>query len=206
MRSRISVRIALLVAALALAVGVAGCASRKVVTRVDVGEQIDLSGNWNDTDSRQVAGDLVNQVFGSAWIEDYMEAKGTKPTVIVGQIANKSVEHIPVKTFVGDLERAFINTNTGRLVASAEEREGVRTERADQQEFATPETMKRWGRERGADFMLLGEINAIVDQEGGDQAKYYQVDSYLVNLESNEKVWAGITKIKKFVGRSEYKP
>jgi PBP1b-binding outer membrane lipoprotein LpoB len=195
------------IALAALAVLAAGCASHKVVSRVDVNEQIDLSGNWNDTDSRQVAGDLVNQVFtASPWRDDYLEAKGSRPTLIVGRIANKSVEHIPVKTFVGDLERSFINSGKVRVVASSEEREGVRDERADQQEFASPETIKRWGKERGADFMLLGEINTLVDREGGDEVKYYQVDSYLVNLESNEKVWAGITKIKKFVGRSAYKP
>ncbi len=208
MRTRALVRIPLLATAalVALAALSAGCASQKVVSRVSPNEQIDLSGNWNDVDSRQVAGDLVNDVFSTSWLEDHMEAKGSKPTVIVGQIANKSVEHIPVKTFVADLERSFINSQRVRIVASAEEREGVRDERADQQDFASPETMKRWGRERGADFMLLGEINTLVDREGGDEVKYYQVDSYMVNLETNEKVWAGVTKIKKFVGRSEYRP
>jgi hypothetical protein len=32
------------------------------------------------------------------------------------------------------------------------------------------------------------------------------VDCYLVDIESNVKVWTGFTKIKKFVGRSTYKP
>ena len=65
--------------------------------------------------------------------------------------------------------------------------------------------MKQWGREKGADYMLIGEINSQFDQEGGDQVKYYQVDCYLVDLEDNVKVWAGFEKIKKFVGRGKYK-
>ena len=56
------------------------------------------------------------------------------------------------------------------LLSSAEEREGVRAEREEQQTFASPETAKQWGRERGADFMLLGELNAIFDSEDGEVA------------------------------------
>ncbi len=92
------------------------------------------------------------------------------------------------------------------MVASADERDQIRTERADQQEFSSAETMKQWGREKGADFMLIGEINMIVDQEGGEAVKYYQVDAYLVDLEDNTKVWAGFEKLKKYVGKSQYKP
>ena len=131
---------------------------------------------------------------------------GKKPAVIIGDFRNKTAEHIPVKTLVADLERTFINSGRVTVVASPEEREGVRAEREDQQRYAAEETVKRWGREHGADYMLLGEINAISDREGKDEVKYYQVDSYLVDLETNVKVWSGSTKIKKFVGRSSYRP
>ncbi len=194
----------LLVAALAL---LAGCSSHKVVTRTDVDEQIDLSGNWNDTDSRLVAEALVDQATDGAWIEEYLRrGGGDRPTIIIGPIRNKTTEHIPVKTLVADLEREFINSNRVKVVASSEEREAVREERADQQQYASEETMASWGRERGADYMLLGEVNTIVDREEGNEVKYYQVDTYLTDLEDNTKVWTGFKKIKKFVGRSKYKP
>ncbi len=131
--------------------------------------------------------------------------KGKKPYLIIGTVRNKTTEHIAVKTFIADLERSFINGNRVRVVASAEERDEVRGERADQQEFSSAETMKQWGREKGADFMFMGEINMIRDREGGNEVKYYQVDCYLVDLEDNTKVWAGFEKIKKFVGKSKYK-
>jgi len=195
---------AAILAVAALAV-LAGCGGGKQVTRTAVDEQIDLSGEWNDVDSRQVSAALVSQITASPWVEDFIAEKGKKPTLIIGTIRNKTPEHIAVKTFIGDLERQFINGGRVKVVASAEEREQVRNERADQQEFASEETMKQWGREKGADYMLIGEINAQFDQEGGDQVKYYQVDCYLVDLEDNTKVWAGFEKIKKFVGRDKYK-
>ncbi len=101
-----------------------------------------------------------------------------------------------------DLEEA---TEPRPVVASAEERDQIRGERADQQEFSSQESMKQWGREMGADYMFIGEINTQFDREGGNAVKYYQVDCYLVDLEDNIKVWAGVEKIKKFVKRSNYK-
>jgi penicillin-binding protein activator len=184
---------------------IAGCSGGKQVTRVEVEEQIDLSGEWNDIDSQHVSAALETQITNSAWVEDFRAEKGNKPVLIVGVVRNKTPEHIAVKTFIADLERSFINGGRVKVVASAEERDQIRSERADQQEFSSQETMKQWGREKGADYMLMGEINMILDQEKGDQVKYYQVDCYLVDLEDNTKVWAGFEKIKKFVGRNKYK-
>lgn len=187
----------MLVAAALLAV--AGCGGQKEVIRTDAGAQIDLSGNWNDTDAQTVSAALAEQIQRGAWIENFLAEKGKKPTLIVAPVRNKTAEHIATRTLVDQLERDFINGGRVRVVASAEEREQVREERADQQEFASPETMSKWGREKGADVMLIGEINQIVDQEGKESVRYYQVDCYLVDLEDNTKLWAGFEKIKKYV-------
>lgn len=189
---------------LALA-AVVGCGSKKTVTRIDPGEQVDLSGNWNDVDSQNVAADLVSQVTAAAWIESHIERTGKRPTIIVGSMRNRTIEHIPMKTLTADLERAFINSGRVQVVASPDEREQVRQERAEQQDFASHETMARWGREHGADYMLLGELNTIIDQEGRQQVKFYQSDTYLVDLETNIKVWAGQTKTKKFISNRRYR-
>ena len=198
-------RIILTVAAILALFAIAGCGGKQV-TRVDVEEQIDLSGEWNDTDSQMVSAALTTQITMSSWVEDFRAQEGKKPYLIVGTVRNKTAEHIAVKTFIGDLERNFINGARVKVVASAEERDEIRGERADQQEFASVETMKQWGREKGADYILIGEINMILDQEGSDAVRYYQVDAYLVDLEDNTKIWAGFEKLKKFVGKSKYKP
>jgi hypothetical protein len=197
-----AIRIFTLLAALAAAIG----CTTTTVTRVPTEEQIDLSGRWNDTDSQQAAQALVDQSMATPWAANHVVAKAEPPTVIIGTIRNKTPEHIAVKTLVADLERSFINSGRVTVVASAEERDEIRGEREDQQQFASDDTVKAWGLERGADFMLIGEVNSQFDAEGGKEVKYYQVDCYLVDLESNVKVWTGFTKIKKYVGRSKYKP
>ena len=183
-----------------------GCSASKQVTRVDADTTIDLSGRWNDTDSRKVADEMIDDCLNHPWINNHGMNTGGKPAVIVGGIRNKSMEHIPVATFITDIERAFINTGKVRPVSSSSERGEIREERADQGEFAALETVKQMGRELGADYMMTGEINTIEDREGGDQVVFYQTDLTLTNIETNEKVWIGQKKIKKFIGRGKFKP
>ncbi len=182
-----------------------GCSSAKQVTRVDTDTTIDLSGRWNDTDSRMVAEGIIGDCLNHPWINDHGISAGGKPVVIVGGIRNKSMEHIAVATFISDIERAFINSGKVRTVSSSSERSEIREERADQGEFAALETVKRMGRELGADYMMTGEINTIEDREGGDQVVFYQTDLTLTNIETNEKIWIGQKKIKKFIGRGKFK-
>jgi len=194
--------------ALAAALVVAtGCGSSKVVSRIDPETTVDLSGRWNDTDSRLVAEEMVGDCLAHAWVTDFMaESEGKRPSVIVGAVQNNTTEHIPVATFLNDLERACINSSKVRVVASAQERESLREERLDQWENASPETVKQLGKELGADFMLSGQIHSIVDQERGERIVFYQADLTLLNIETNEKSWAGQKKIKKYVARAQYKP
>lgn len=175
----------------------AGCGGREIYRLEEEQKAPDLSGRWNSVDSEQVSAALEHQITQAPWCEDFISANGRSPYVIIGDVRNKTSDHIPVKTFISDFERAFINGGRVRMVASPEERESIRAERADQQQHSTESTMARWGREKGADYMLIGEINQIYDSNGKAEVFYYQVDCYLVDLEDNVKVWAGYERIKK---------
>ena len=173
--------------------------NRKTVTRVSPDQQIDLSGRWNDTDSRLVAQEMTSDVLSRQWLSRFEATYNRKPVIIVGNIANRSTEHIESETFIRDMEREFINTGAIRVVQNAVFREKLREERADQQEFSSPESQKRWGRELGADFMIFGTLNSIIDREGKRQVRFYQLNLDLTNIETNEMVWVGEKKIKKYV-------
>ena len=194
-------------ATLALATVALSACSNKRVARVDPESVTDLSGRWNDTDSRLVANELIGQSLGANWALDWSATNsGSQPTLIVGEFRNRTMEHIAVGTFVRDLERAYITSGTVRVVASAEEREEVRAERTDQQVNAAIETRTRVAREMGARFMLQGDVQAIQDSEGRERIIYYQIDATLIDLESNTKVWVGQHKIKKYVQRRHFTP
>ncbi len=183
----------------------AACATTPKVTRIDADETVDLSGNWNDTDSRQVAEEMVKDSLARPWLSEFQAAKKLKPRVIVGLVGNKSNEHISTETFVKDLERELTNSGQVRFVASKDQRDEVREERTDQAKNASVKTAKSMGQEYGADFMLKGQINTIDDQAGKQQLKYYQVELEMIDMLTNEKVWIGQKKIKKTVLHRNHK-
>lgn len=175
------------------------CGHRKV-TRIDTDKTIDLSGRWNDTDSRLTANAMIDQCLNQQWLMNFSDrAPGKKPVVIVGFVENNTDEHIQAEPFILDLEKAFINSGRVRLVSGGEKRDEIRKERAQQQDYASQSTMKSWGQEIGADYMLQGDISSIIDSYGKEKVRFYQVNLKLTDIETTEVVWIGDKKIKKYV-------
>lgn len=183
-----------------VAVSVLSVSCSHKVTRIDPGEQVDLSGRWNNTDSRLVAEEMTETILKDRWVNDHQSAhNGERPVVIVGFVTNKSHEHIEAETFVKDVEQSFIKSGKVRLVQGGKKREELRAEKADQQTNASASSMKKFGLEQGADYILQGSINSIVDSQKREKVVYYQVNLELTNIQSNEVVWIGDKKIAKYV-------
>ncbi len=177
-----------------------GCTTK--VSRVQSDSTIDLTGKWNDTDSRLVAEEMIKDCLGQRWLYKW-EEQNQRPTVIIGKVVNKSHEHISVETFTKDMERALLNSGKVDFVATKTEREQLRDEKADMADNASVQTAKSMGEETGADLMLVGTLNTIVDQDGAKAVVFYQTNLELIEIESNRKVWIGEKKIKKFVERAK---
>lgn len=180
-----------------------GCATE--VKRVAVDEVKDLSGNWNDTDSRLVSEEMIRDSLSAGWIARHEKKTKETPTVIVGEVRNLSHEHINTRTFIADLERAFVNSGRVDVVASKTEREGIRDERKDMDTHASEKTRKAAGNETGADYMLIGSINTIIDASGREQVRFYQIDLTLVSTVDNRKMWTGQKKLKKDVKEAAFR-
>ena len=191
------------ISSIAIAVSLlSGCGTK--VSRVSHDSTIDLSGAWNDTDSRLVSEEMLKDCLGAQWLPNYTALKRT-PRVVVGEIRNKSHEHINTETFINDIQRYLVNSGKVEFVANKGERQELRSETADQAANAAVESRQVAGEESGADLMLLGSINSIVDQEGGKAVVFYQINLELVQIETHKKVWIGDKKIKKFVENSSTK-
>lgn len=179
---------------------IVSCAPKRQVQRIETDQTIDLSGRWNDSDSRAVSNELIKQLLHDNWINNYTSKNpGKRPVLIVGLVKNKSHEHIDANTFIKDIEKAIIQDGSARLVQAGDKREALRAERVEQQDFASTETAKNWGLELGADYMLQGTINSIVDTYKKEKIVYYQINLELSHLETNEIVWIGEKKIKKYI-------
>ena len=178
---------------------VAGCATAPQVTRTSADTVTDLSGRWNDSDSRLTAETMVGSMLSSAWLGGFVSETGREPVVIIGSIRNRSSEHIDASTFTKDIERELVNSGRVVFVAGGASREEIRGEREDQQSNASMNTAAALAAETGADYMMQGVITSQTDAVEGKRATLYKVDMELIDLESNQKVWIDTKQIKKLV-------
>ncbi|HSA31278.1 MAG TPA: penicillin-binding protein activator LpoB [Candidatus Omnitrophota bacterium] len=183
-----------------------GCSTTPKVKRVDVADVIDISGRWNDTDARVAAEKVIADAAQSMWNQQFRDSNGRKPVVIVGDILNRSHEQIDTLVVVKAFEHALLNSGQMKFVASRDERAGIREERRDQntEGLTRPDTIKPIGQETGADFMLIGTINSVVDEYGPRSVVLYQVNMEIVDITTNEKVWFGQANIKKTVTKKRH--
>ena len=177
--------------------GVIAC---KKVKRVQASEVQDYSGSWNSIDARLVREKLILQIISHNWHRNFILDKRRKPVVVVGDILNETHEHIQEAPFINEIENALLENEIARIVANREFRARIRQERAEHQNgYVSESTRKKFGKELGADFMIMGKISSIADVRGRKKGIYYRVSLTLVDLETNEKVWAGSQEIDKVV-------
>lgn len=174
-----------------------GCARQ--VTRVAPETVIDLSGRWNDTDSRQVADQMILEILNSDQYREYAQKIGHKPVIIMGTILNRTSEHIDVANYTRKFEYVIHQTGLATMAESDKFREMLRAERLDQQDFAASETVKKFGKEKGADLMLFGEMTSETDTYGKKRVVNYVTTLFLTDIESGTRVWYGQREIKKYV-------
>lgn len=183
-----------------LLITLSGCGSQKEVTRMDPERTTDLTGKWNDTDSRMVAEDMAKDALSSQWLPRFKERNDNeRPVMIMGLIKNKTHEHIDPMTFIKDMQRQFIKQDAIRIVEHGKFRERMRKERSDQQEYASEDTQNKFGLELGADYMMHGSISSNVQQVDDEKVVFYKVNLELADLTTDEIVWIGDKEIKKYV-------
>jgi hypothetical protein len=173
------------------------------VTRGPAEAPDDLSGRWNDTDSRLTAEAMVKDALDRPWSQRFTQLTGRTPAVVVGTVLNRTHEQLNTQAFVQALERALKQSGKVQFVADAGQRQELRQERLDQAQHTLADAVKPTGQESGADFMLQGTINSLVDELDSTRAVFYQVDLELIDIVSNVKVWQGQKKVKKLVERSK---
>jgi hypothetical protein len=202
-RSRVRLTI-VCVSALFVVGLLAGCGTK--VENVDPTTEGYVTGRWNDSDARAVADELIPQCLGEAWIYEYRGQHGeTRPRIVIGAIENNTNEHINKDVFMNQLQRVLINSGVVRFVADPEVRGALMEEVEFQKDMAkgggvSPDVEQGVS---GADFMLMGTISSVVDQQGGQAIVFYQVDLTLTDLRNWEKVWMGQAQRKHLVERAK---
>lgn len=182
----------------------AGCASNEAqVSRLEDGQEVDLTGRWNFNDSRRIAQGMTENVLrqNNRWLENFRNLTEKKPYLAVLRIENRTSDHIDEDDFMSEFEAKMVNSGRIGLV-ERDQLDQLDEEQRLQARRATQKSAAAIGQEIGADFALFGSIRSNDQRAGNLQVREYQVSLRLVDTETSEIVWIGNENVRKVIKRA----
>ncbi len=172
------------------------CGGNKQFTKGDydnVQNENLLNDRWSETDMQNVVEALVKSMLGHRAI-----AKAPKPPlVMITQLQNKTTEHIDTQS-VMDMVRVELSKTGDVQFIDKEAREDIKGEYDYQNSgMVSEETKKGPGGQIGAEYIINGRLDSIVQEVGKDKTVYYKVTLNLTNLKTGVIVWTDNKQMRK---------
>ncbi len=159
----------------------------------DVSKENNLNDQWSETDMQKVVQDLVASLVQAPAVS---QAK-RPPIVMVTNLQNKTDEHIDTQSI---MDMVSVELQRGGRVAfvDKEAREDVAKEYEYQNSGAVSgETKKGPGGQIGADYIINGRLDSIVQEAGKNKSVYYKITLKLTNLKTNVSAWSDYKQLRK---------
>lgn len=159
----------------------------------DVNRENLLNDQWSETDMQKAVQDLVASLMNSAAIA---QAK-KMPIVMVSNLQNKTSEHIDTQSIM-DMVRVELMKSGKVGFIDKEARQDIADEYNYQNSgMVSQETKKGPGGQVGADFMINGRLDSIVQEVGKDKSVYYKLTLNMTNIKSSMITWSDQKQIRK---------
>jgi penicillin-binding protein activator len=152
-----------------------------------------MNDQWSETDMQVSVKTMVNSLVNHQSIAN----ANKMPIVMVTNLQNKTSEHIDTQSIM-DMVRVEL-TNSGRVAfVDKEAREDISKEYDYQGSgMVSDETKKTKGGQIGADFIINGRLDSIVQEIGKEKTVYYKLTLNLTNLKTGIIAWTNHKEIRK---------
>lgn len=159
----------------------------------DVERENLMNDEFSETDMQKIAKDLVASLTNNPAISNAKKP----PIVMVTNLQNKTSEHIDTQNIM-DMVRVEL-MNTGKVgFIDKEARQDIADEYNYQNSGMVGEDTKKGpGGQVGADFIINGRMDSIVQEVGKDKTVYYKVTLNLTNLKTGVILWSDHKQIRK---------
>lgn len=159
----------------------------------DVNRENNLNDQWSETDMQKAVADMVSSLTAHPSINK----PGKMPVVMVTNLQNKTSEHIDTQSIM-DMVRVDLMKSGKVGFIDKEAREDISNEYGYQNSGMVEEATKKGpGGQIGADFIINGRLDSIVQEVGKDKSVYYKLTLNLTNLKSSMIVWSDQKQIRK---------
>jgi uncharacterized protein (TIGR02722 family) len=159
-----------------------------------------LNDRWSESDMQNAVKSLVK----SAGSHYSIKAAKIPPVVMVTGIQNKTEEHIDTQS-ISDMVRVELMRNGRLQFVDKAARDSIADEYKYQNSGAVSKNTKKGpGGQVGADYILNGRLDSIVQQAGRDKTVYYKVTLNMTNLKTGLIIWSDYKQIRKKFHKSRF--
>jgi penicillin-binding protein activator len=152
-----------------------------------------LTDKWSESDMQSAVRDLV----ASATAHPSIAQAKRPPIVMVTRLQNKTSEHIDTQSIADMFTAELMRSGKTQFVDKAA-REDI-AEEYDYQDsgMVSRETKKGKGGQIGADFIMNGRLDSIVQEAGREKTVYYKMTMNLTNLKTGLIQWTDYKQLRK---------
>lgn len=152
-----------------------------------------MTDQWSETDMQVAVKSLVESAVKHPAINNARRP----PVVMVTRLQNKTSEHIDTQSITDMVTVELVNSGKVQFVDKAA-REDMQEEYDYQADGnMSRETMKSKGNQTGADLILNGRIDSIVQEVGKNKTVYYKITLNMTNLSTGLITWTNQKQIRK---------
>ena len=159
----------------------------------DPEKENNLNDQWSETDMQKVVKSMVDSLVAHPSITKTQAL----PILIVTNLQNKTSEHIDTQSIM-DMVRVEL-TNSGKVAFIDKEARGDIQDEYNYQDsgMVHDSTKKGPGGQVGADYIVNGRLDSIVQEVGKDKTVYYKLTLNMTNLKTSVITWTGQKQIRK---------
>ena len=152
-----------------------------------------LTDKWSESDMQQAVKDLV----AAATANPSIAGAKRPPIVMVTRLQNKTSEVIDTQSITDMFQVELQNSGKVAFVDKA-----AREDMAEEYDYqgsgmVSRETQKGKGGQVGADFIMNGRLDSIVQEAGREKTVYYKLTMNMTNLKTGLIVWTGQKQMRK---------
>lgn len=162
----------------------------------DATAQETVNTDFGSTDLQMIANKMVDDLLVFPPIVQLTSER--RPVLFVDRIKNKTSEHIDLENVTDSIQTKLIYSGKFRFVDMTAV-EQVRKQLDYQQDsgMVSEQTSVRLGQQIGAEYMLYGNMAAIVKKNNKTQDVYYKFTLKLMHLETGIVEWMSEKEIRK---------
>lgn len=166
------------------------------VSYTDPNDLNTISTDFSASDLQQIASSMVDSLVTFPPIVEITSKR--RPVVVVDRIRNKTRQHIDTEAITDSIRSTLVKSGKFRFIDRASDASSINEVRWQQESgLVNQATAVKFGKQFGAEYMLVGSISEIMNRSGRDKEVMYQFTLSLKNLTTGILEWSDDKKIKK---------